>query len=88
MVKRGMRAGGVLASSAGGSGKLKQVWGKSDLFRSLGLTRRIGDEEGEEVWAAARLDRELQRGGAPLSWAILTTGRSLLSSRSNFIWFI
>lgn len=70
-----MRAEGVLASSAGGSGKLKQVWGKSDLFRSLGLTRGIGDEEGEEVWAAARLPRELQRGGAPLSWAILTTGR-------------
>lgn len=58
---------GVLASSAGGRGKLKQVWGQSDLFRSLGLTGGIGDEEDEEVWAAARLRGELQGGCAPLS---------------------
>lgn len=58
----GKRVEGVLTSSAGGRGRVKQVWGRSDLFRSLGLTRGIGDEEDEEVCAAAKLRGELWGG--------------------------
>lgn len=71
----GKRVEGVLTSSAGGRGRVKQVWGQSDLFRSLGLTRGIGDEEDEEVWAAAKLRGELWGVCAPLSWATLPAGR-------------
>lgn len=71
----GKRVEGVLASSAGGRGRVKQVWGRSDLFRSLGLTRGIGDEEDEEVCAAAKLRGELWGVCAPLSWATLPAGR-------------
>lgn len=68
------RVEGVLTNSAGGRGRVKQVWERSDLFRSLGLTGRIEDEEDEEVWVAARLHGKQQGVCAPLGWATLPAG--------------
>lgn len=45
------RVEGLLESSAGCSVRVEQV---CDLFRSLGLTRRIGAEKNDEVWVASR----------------------------------
>lgn len=45
---------GVLTSSAGEHGQSEAGLGRSDLFRSLGLTRVIGDKDDEEVGTASK----------------------------------
>lgn len=45
---------GVLTSSAGEHWQSEAGLGRSDLFRSLGLTRVIGDKDDEEVGTASK----------------------------------
>lgn len=45
---------GVLTSSAGEHRQSEAGLGRSDLFRSLGLTRVIGDKDDEEVGTASK----------------------------------
>lgn len=56
-----------LQTSAGGRGRVKEIWGQSDLFRSLGLT---GEMSMRRIWRTAERLRVKQQGACvPLSWA-------------------